>query len=236
MSLITLVGCTTDSVLDELDTQESDVDYDGKGDGSEAANFFQLHFNGGEYITRVNRSSLKCADNTYRAACEIDAVQWEDTSFTPAQQTYLEEVLHQSDEPGVSPVILRGRIAKRRVDLGGELATYTYFFVTEVWRSETGTPGHGVFVFAKRARSCTSPCEAYAERRLNSTTRADIARVDVSDLELGALEAPTLADLDGDGLVVAGERFRFGAQGTQLRGRRASAVYRKLEPNELNVP
>jgi len=121
----------------------------------------------------------------------------------------------------------------------GDRDYITVLNISEAWLAVSDGVADGVFVHLKDSgrRCITAPCEATVERKLNSALTATIADIDFAPTGLTDDDLTALGIHDslatGDGVIIAGDRYRISFDGRSARARRAEQVFVRMTPPGL---
>src|SRR5262245_28340213 len=126
---------------------------------------------GGYWVSRVNRTSTRCADGSYQTDCYVPELSTEAVGLDGAGSQRLEEALL------AARALLRGAIASREFGADGNLGE---FLASEAWVGGAESEAQGTFVrLIHNDIACiTAPCPTIREQKLNSRQETDIAGVD----------------------------------------------------------
>ena len=151
---------------------------------------------GGYWVSRVNRTSTRCFDGSYRSACYTPSLDWTSTLTDKLQAA-------AGNQDGVFALV-RGSFTHGSTSLG-------QFSVDEAWVAEGAVAADGVFVKVKDngIRCITAPCPSLTERALNTTRSAQLSDLDFSpsgltDREVEGVQEDFYAD---HGSIVVGDRY-----------------------------
>ncbi|MBA3463061.1 MAG: hypothetical protein H0T46_24100 [Deltaproteobacteria bacterium] len=236
---LSLVSACTSPETDELLADSTDeVALDGKADSpSGAYTYYAIRGDmrrcawpmcGEFWLSRVNRASTVCHDNSTASECYTPVLDWSHANLDQGQQDKLKG---QAWKPGGTFALVRGRFAKKntttpRPELGR-------FIVTEAWVAEGENPPEGVFakVFQNGIRCIAEPCPSLTEKGLNTSNSANIAELDYSpsgltDRQIDGFVSQYVAP---QGIIVAGDRYTFKISGRPGKGRTVTNGFHKLE-------
>jgi len=237
LSLPLVGACTESPVEDEL-AGESAAD-DGVAGKADSPNALETFYTvrqdirrcaspmcGGWFVSRVNHAKTRCNDGVLRDECYVWNFDTTALGLTGRELDgfYMTLFAHNG--------IVRGDISTQNVvehDVG-------LFTATEAWQgiAAAGAPGDGVWVEAydNGTRCIQAPCNSITEDKLNSVLSADIANIDFapSGATDGEMEKAWDA-LDGDGLIVVGDRYYGTKNHKTYKGRTAQQFYAKMQPS-----
>ncbi len=235
---LTFVACTStepDELAGEAETEDS---VDGKSDSiNGASTYFAIRGDvrrcaypmcGGHFLDRVNATSTKCHNGTYREACYVPELDWSQSGLSQEQQDAL--VGKAASVGGGVQAVVRGRFAPK--NLTTPMPNLGRFIVTEAWVAQGGGSSDGVFakVFENGVRCIAAPCPSLTEKALNSSRSANISDVDFTagDYTDEALEGLVNDYVAPGGIIVAGDRYTYKIAGRSGKGRTATQSYRNL--------
>jgi len=227
-----MVGCAPDGAIDEFaEGDESGAVDEARADGS--ALYRLRHDNrrcvsplcGGVWVSRVSRSTVRCADGTYANECYAAEV---DYSALGLAEPALSEF---SSRAASGQAIVRARLRAKTFGSFGSLGALV---VTEGWQAMTDAAPVGPFYAAKdNGRVCVrAPCPRINVERLNYNWRTTIDRVSVSRIAgLSDSDVHNIYEQMGDvGVIVAGGiRTRTLSSGAE-RSIEATQVYLRVSP------
>jgi hypothetical protein len=177
---------------------------------------------GGYWVSRLNRSTLRCVDGSYRSECYVPAIDWTGLGL---EDRALQEF--QGLASGGSAV-LRGRLEAKVYGRFGNLGELV---VTEGWQAANGATPTGVFYHARQTDlvCVRAPCPNVRGQRLNSSA----APLMLAGVDLSTIQGIDRAGQDKGydylrqevGIMVAGSVHRS-ADGT--RALRASQYYLRV--------
>lgn len=178
---------------------------------------------GGVWAKRANYRKLRC-DGAWRKECYVADI---DVSAAGVPAGFDLVALRASIDAG--HVLARGLIAKAPPD--SPSAGLNVLYATEVWVSGTDTTPEGIYVAISPSgvRCIAAPCPTFREQRVNSTVASTIAEIDFGPS--GATEeqaGEAIGHAFGQGLIIAGDRFRFYENGNPGRGRTATQFFTRL--------
>ena len=154
---------------------------------------------GGVFVQRVNRPSTRCADGRLQGECYVATIDLSALKLSADQ----EAAARLRIETGTT--LLKGRLHKIQYDLFGPLGEFT---ASELWEAASdGRPSGPFFRTTDQGIVCiTTPCQSFAEFKLNSRSQRAIAGVDLS--RVGASDklvaAAYTATQMPEGILVAG--------------------------------
>lgn len=236
---LSLVSACASTETDELLADSSDeASLDGKADApSGAYTYYAIRGDmrrcawpmcGEFWLSRVNRTSTVCHDNSTATECYTPVLDWSQTDLDQGLQDKLKG---QARKPGGVFALVRGRFAKKntttpRPELGR-------FIVTEAWVAEGENPPDGVFakVFQNGIRCIAEPCPSLTEKGLNTSNSANIAELDYSPSGLTdrQIEGFVSQYIAPQGIIVAGDRYTYKVSGRSGKGRTVTNGFHMLE-------
>lgn len=242
-SLLFACASTNDQIVDELAGESSADDaIEGKADAAVDGSYTYFSIEkdfrkcsfplcSGFYVSRLNRTTTKCEDNSHAAQCYTPVLDWSESGLSFAQQEKLLAAAGQgalSEEGGVFGIV-RGRFAHTNDTIAPNLGR---FVVTEAWVAEGEGITDGVFARVKDSgiRCITSPCPSVLEKGLNTSRTATIHGVDFApsglpeEITAGFWTQMTLPS----GIIVAGDRITGRENGQKTKGRTATNVFSRL--------
>lgn len=245
ISISFLGACASEGEYDELAGESADDDLanaDGKGDAAADGvyTYFAIRGDvrrcafpmcGGEYLTRLNRSTTVCHDGKASASCYTPELDFSESGLKPEVQDQLRLAIAEGALGDGVKAIVRGRFARYGTEkISRDMGR---FIVTEAWVAQSGAVTDGVFVKVKDngLRCIAAPCPSTGEAALNSSRKANIADIDfapsgLTDEQIGALAEKMFQP---SGLIIAGDRFTFSIDGRKGKGRTATNVFARLE-------
>lgn len=179
---------------------------------------------GGVWVSRVNRSTTRCADGTYAAECYAAEVDYTALGLS-------EDARDEFASSAVSgQAIVRARLRPKTFGSFGSLGELV---VTEGWKAMTAAAPSGPFYLAKdNGRVCVrAPCPHIDVTRLNYASSATIHTVGVSRIAgLTDSDIHNVYEQMGDvGVIVAGGiRSRSLPSGDVERSIDATQVYLRV--------
>ena len=239
---LSLVACSGEELVDELagETAE-DAAGDGKADAAVDGSytFFTMHGDmrkcafpmcGGEFLTRVNRSTTVCHDGKSAESCYTPELDFSESGLSEDAQNKLRATAAQGVFEGAARPLVRGRFAKKNFTTPSpEMGR---FIVTEVWLPQGPNAGDGVFARLQDngLRCIAAPCPSTTEKGLNTSRSAAISDIDFS---LSGIDEELIGELVHEmfqphGLIIAGDRFSVKIDGRKGKGRTATNVWKKL--------
>lgn len=246
LTLSLVSACSSEGEFDELSGETADDDVanaDGKGDvaADGAYTFFAIRgdirrcaspYCGGEFLSRLNRTTTVCHDGKSSAACYTPELDFSESGLKLDAQNKLRLAVSEGAIGDGVKAIVRGRFARYGTEKGiaQEMGR---FIVTEAWIAQAPVATDGVFVRVKDngLRCISAPCPSTTETALNTSRTANISDIDfepsgLSDEQVGevmeALFNPT-------GLIIAGDRFTHKVNGTRTKGRTATNVFVRVD-------
>jgi hypothetical protein len=212
-SLLFAAACGTSPVVDDLAGESAaDDQVDAKSDSPFAAGYTYYAITadlrkcaspycGGYFVSRVNRTSTRCKDGSYHAACYTPTLDWTRTQLDETLQQKLVDAANQTDG---TYALVRGYFSAGPTSLG-------QFSVDEAWVAEGASAPDGVFVKVKDngIRCITAPCPSLGEQALNTTRTANLSDLDFSVSGLSDREVQGVQDdfYTGHGSLLAGDRY-----------------------------
>jgi hypothetical protein len=207
---ILVPACTTDEPVDELAGDSAGEAQEGKGDAASVFSFYNLiadtracslnspaDCGTGFFVSQANRSTTRCGRGIPQSQCKTMQIEWRTGMPASVSQGY-EDGLREGQ-----PLLVRGEIQPDPADRGMTL------IVTEIWTASKPEWVQGVFALVQDSgiRCITAPCPSLVERKLNSSTFAQITGVDfeASGADAKAIELAQNS-LYTDGLVIVGYR------------------------------
>jgi hypothetical protein len=205
-------ACATSEPADELAGETTADGEDGKGDAAAAFQFLNVipdtracSLNSGPdcgtgfFVSRANRSSMRCGFTTLQSQCKVFEIDWTGTAMPASVAKGYEDALRSG-----KPLLVRGDLVPAPDDSGVHLA------VTEIWVASQPEWVEGVFTLVKDngIRCITAPCPSLTEQKLNSNLSANITGVDFepSGASQEQIDLAQNAMFGGDGVVVVGYR------------------------------
>jgi hypothetical protein len=239
MAVPLVLSACSSSVEDELagETAADDAAGDGKADAAVdgAYTYFEVTADlrkclspvcGGYFMKRLNRSTTKCADGSYKPSCYVPSLDWSEAGLGDDQQAKLVDASNKDATLDGVYAIARGRFVSRTYPGHGNMGV---FKVTEAWVAEGDGVSDGVFVKAKDngIRCIVAPCPSTTEKALNTSRSANIAEIDFtaggfSDKQIEGFSADLFTP---SGILFAGDRYSVSPHG---KGRTATAAYHRL--------
>ncbi len=141
---------------------------------------------GGFFVKQLNQKLTRCVDGKSMEECYVVGVEWRENK--------------QVDGQGIG----RGEIVSKSFRVPGQFGELRVF---ESWRSAVEiAPGCTFYRVKDRGVRCiTYPCLTFEEVELNSTTRRNIAGVDLNNTGAPkSLIDQALRAMDGEGIIIAG--------------------------------
>jgi hypothetical protein len=217
-----LSACATSEPADELADETAADGEDGKGDAAAAFGFLNViadtracsldsgpDCGTGFFVSRPNRSTLRCGFTTPQSQCKLYEIDWSGTAMPASVAKGYEDALRSG-----KPLLVRGELVPAPDDSGVHLA------VTEIWIASQPEWVAGVFTLVKDngIRCITAPCPSLTEQKLNSNLSANITQVDfeASGASQDVIDIAQNAMFGGDGVVVVGYRY-YDSKGGKAR-------------------
>jgi hypothetical protein len=236
VAAVSVLGCSSsiDADFAEGDVIETD---DAADSLAETSTYFIFSRNdyrrcmwpmcGGEYVSRVNRATTKCADGKYAKDCYVTAVDLAAVGLSEADATKVNEGF----ESGL--VLLRGKMENRKV--GNQTASY--LVASEAWVGQAATKPAGLFYNLRDngVRCIAAPCKSTHEARVNSTLHREIAGVDfaASGANAKQVDAANAALSTEDGVIVAGTHYTVTGAAGSAWALKASEFYTRVKPQPI---
>ncbi|MBL8683857.1 MAG: hypothetical protein JNK05_32090 [Myxococcales bacterium] len=232
MAVAMVAGCAPEGAIgDELDGEFGES----AADEARADSFvlFRLRHDtrrcvsplcGGVWVSRVNRSTTRCADGTYARECYAAEVDYTALGLDEAARSEF------SSSASSGQAIVRARLRSKTFGSFGALGELV---VTEGWKAMTDAAPTGPFYFAKdNGRVCIrTPCPHVDVSRLNYVGTTTIDGVSVSRIAgLSDSDVHNAYEQMGDvGVIVAGGiRSRALPSGSVERTIDATQVYLRV--------
>ncbi len=160
----------------------------------------------GFYVSRPNRTTVKCGRGPMQRECKVYTVDWRGTAMPASVAKSYEDRVRAGEH-----LVVRGSVVPAPNDAG------ISFAVREIWVGSSTEPGDGVFAMVKDngIRCVRAPCPSLTERKLNSNLSAQLTGVELDDS--GATQDQidrAYEQLYSEGLIVVGYRDydRFGGK------------------------
>lgn len=163
---------------------------------------------GGYFVSRVNASSTRCADGSFKRECYVAEIDW-----------------NGQEEPEPARLLLRGSIVAKRYERFGNLGELR---VSELWKSlGTNEPAGTFYRVRDRGVRCIAfPCPTHHEAKLNSSFSRNIARVNLEAVGLGDNASVVNAAMTGpEGVIVTGQDVPVKGPGGRSFELKATQVY-----------
>jgi hypothetical protein len=221
-------GCfAAEEITDEL-AGETDADSEnGKADAGGEWDYYRVVRGAtGFVLTRVNRTTTPCGDDSEATSCAADRLDLvRIAGMTTEAQTAVEMTIPMAADTDHTPILLKSGQFERATD--GKVV----FVAGEVWSSSrAGAVGQALFV---KMKDSTVTGEKYREYKLNSARIAaagaiDLAPTMAAPADITAALAQTAAAAPG--LIIAGDRYEATVDGRLVPGRRAIDFYTRTAP------
>jgi hypothetical protein len=219
LTSILIPACATSEPGDEFADESAADGEDGKGDAAAAFQYLNViadtracSLNSGPdcgtgfFVSRANRSSMRCGFTAPQSQCKIMEIDWTGTAMPASVAKSYEDGLREG-----KPLLVRGDIVPAPDDSGAHLA------VKEIWIASQPEWVDGVFTLVKDngIRCITAPCPSLTEQKLNSNLSAQITGIDFepSGASQDLVDIAQNAMFGGDGVVVVGYRYYDSAGG-----------------------
>jgi hypothetical protein len=185
---------------------------------------------GGEFLTRVNRSTTVCHDGKAADSCYTPELDFSESGLSEEAQFKLRATSAQGVFEGAPRALVRGRFAKKNFTTPSpEMGR---FIVTEVWLPQGPNAADGVFARLQDngLRCIAAPCPSTSEKGLNTSRSAAISDIDFS---VSGIDEEAVGELVNEmfqphGLIIAGDRFNVKIDGRKGKGRTATNVWKKM--------
>lgn len=184
---------------------------------------------GGWFVSRLNRSTTTCVDGKVATSCYTPVLDWSATGLTDDQQAPFLDACYRSATSSSVYAIVRGEFAQTNDTPNPDLGR---FLVLEAWVAEGDSVADGTFVRLQDngLRCFVAPCPSLTEQTLNKSSTAKISALNWSP---SGLDADQIADCTQDlftpnGLLVAGYRYNYTANGTGAKGRTVTAAFQRI--------
>jgi hypothetical protein len=157
---------------------------------------------GGYWLSRPNRTTLRCADGRWARECYVTEIEASALGLSEEQTVEL------SSEFGAGSAIIQGSLGT------ASNGTFSYAVVRAeaAWVSTQQESESGVFYrLDDNGIRCTrAPCFSIAERKLNSTIHRALSDLDTQAVELTDVQQQELATAiaDGHGAIAVGHNVR----------------------------
>lgn len=211
--LLAAAACSSSPVVDDLAGESAaDDQVDAKSDSPFADGYTYYAVSadlrkcaapycGGYFLSRVNRTSTRCKDGSYHAACYTPAFDWTSSQLDETQQQKLVDAAARTDG---AYALVRGHFTPGSTTLG-------QLTVEEAWVAEGASAPDGVFAKVKDngIRCITAPCPSLSEQALNTTRTANLSDLDFSPSGLTDREVQGVQDdfYVPHGSIIAGDRY-----------------------------
>jgi hypothetical protein len=138
---------------------------------------------GGVWVSRVNHSTMRCADGSTRTECYVADADYTALGLSDRALPEFES------RAAAGQAVLEGRIEAR---VFGQFGSLGHFVVTAGWQAATEAAPTGTFYRAQSnaVRCLAAPCPTIDEDRLNSS-----AQYTVTGLDLSTIAGATAADV-----------------------------------------
>jgi hypothetical protein len=185
---------------------------------------------GGYFVSRVNRSTTRCADGSYAASCYVAELDLGQLGLSPSEEQALEGGI--GIDESATKVVLRGYVGSKTF---GGVGRFGVFRASEAWQARGDATISGTFyrVEDNGIRCITFPCPTLTESKLNSTTQRRMTGLNLasapgaqSDKD-DAIAATTIAG----GLLAAGTNVTIANAGPagSARELRASQYFLRVK-------
>jgi len=164
---------------------------------------------GGYFVSRVNRDYTQCIDGSWQQECYVAALDWQPSGLADGGP----EVTHE--------LLLRGTLEPAEYE---NFSGMSHFAVTEAWEASSEESASGLFTKAHEIAS------GLYEHKLNSVLGTTLQEIWLDDT--GADEealSDAYAQLGDSGVIIAGYRYWFWAQGWN-KGRYATQFFTRVQP------
>lgn len=174
---------------------------------------------GGTWIRRANFDKTKCADKTWQDECYVASIDYAALGLTDDEVATFDADL----EAGLA--IVRGSLGKLTLEQG----VFGALKAVEGHRAVTGSePTGNLYLVESSGIVCiTYPCPSLHEQKLNSTSNANIAGVDLAptDATQEQIDAAFAGLAAGKGFVVSGKHRTVKGPGGKSKEIVASELY-----------
>lgn len=164
---------------------------------------------GGYFVKRVNFELTRCGDGRWQGECYVAEIDW---TGQP-----------QIDEP---QMVVRGSIVARRYPGFGNLGELR---VSEAWKALGSNRPVGTFYLVRDrgVRCITHPCPTHSAARLNTSSRRNMAGVNLggAGLDESATSTVTMAMTGPQGVIVTGHDAVVTGPGGRSFELRATQAY-----------
>lgn len=132
---------------------------------------------GGYFVSRVNKTSTRCADGAYHPTCYVAELDLSVLGASSQQASDVESAI--GVDASATRVVLRGTIARKAFGSFGDLGSFT---ATEAWMAPADATLDGAFykVSDSGIRCFVAPCSSLREQKLNRSTQRDVTGLDLS--------------------------------------------------------
>ncbi|MBP8810006.1 MAG: hypothetical protein KBG48_14040 [Kofleriaceae bacterium] len=224
-----VAACTETAPVDEFATEETGEIDESKADLGGTYTFFEIKRDyrrcvsplcGGYWVSRVNRTTTKCADGSYQPSCYMAEVRWDRLGLGAPAMDELQAAIDGSS------VLVRGTVGKK--DFGGQFGQLGEFRPTEAWIGQGPNPPAGPFAMVEESgvRCITTPCNFWREKKLNASTTASLAELGwessgADDERVGR----AISEIFERNLIIAGDRYTVRGPGGTGKARTVSQFY-----------
>ncbi len=215
--LAALAACTGPAVQDELAIDDATEGADDKADATGTYTYYFVEqdirkcvspFCGGVFYKLANATKTKCIDGTKQERCYAASADWD--------RAHLDDSGLAKADAAKGSKLVRATIAKK--DWGFGLGVFGELRPTEVWPGQLEVEHDGVLVKVEdNGIRCITPCSSLREKKLNASTKADIAELGFA--ESGATDdqiAQAFEHMLTTGLIISGDRYKV--SGAKARG------------------
>lgn len=223
------VTACTDGTVDEFAAEDTSELADGKADVGGTYTFFQVTRDqrrcvsplcGGYWVSRVNRSTTKCADGAYAASCYVAEIKWDGLGLAADTVDAVNGAI------GAGHVLLRGTVASK--DFGGQFGKLGEFRPTEAWIGQGPNAPSGPFAMIEETgvRCIAAPCNFWREKKLNGSATASLAELgwdaaEADDERIGR----AINEIFERNLIIAGDRYTVRGPGGTAKARTVTQFY-----------
>lgn len=219
-------GCASDTD-DDFATLETPGADDGKADLGGTYTYYTVQPDlrrcaspmcGGYWVSRVNSSSTRCHDGSYKASCYVAVADWSRLGLDTAALERVTGAIHGKG------LLVRATIGTKTLPAGrfGEVRA------TEAWLAQGPGPAVGPFAIVEETgvRCFTTPCNSFRERKLNGSATAALAELGWQDANIDdELVGRAIGELFAHDLIITGERYTVRGPGGSAKARTVTQLY-----------
>ncbi len=208
--LAALAACADPGIEDDLAVDDASEGDSAKADAGGTYTYYFIEqdsrkcaspFCGGIFYKLANASKTKCVDGTKQERCYAASTDWDRAGLDDSGFAKVNE--------GKGSTLVRATIGKR--DWGSDLGVFGELRPSEIWPGQLDVLHDGVLVKVEDTgvRCLSAPCPSLREKKLNASSRADLAELGfegsgATDEQIGQ----AFDQMHSTGLIISGDRYK----------------------------